>query len=103
MLRLLGSAFHFRFMCLLLRPLDNFVVSRLSRMPCCVYRAIMLIPAFGFPFLFFFGHSETTDEFHKAVAVAFRWYWRDLGFIVRHAFPEVFGTLDEAVLYFNEL
>lgn len=65
-------------------------------------RAVVKVTAPGLSLLFFLGHGDTAYELDKAVTVALRWDWRNLGTVTGHAFPEMLGALDEAVLRYCE-
>lgn len=50
------------------------------------------------PFSFFFAHGDPSHEIEKSFAIAIWWYRANLLAIVAETFPEMLGTLDEAIL-----
>lgn len=67
-----------------------------------VDRAIGMVTALGLSLLFFLGHGDAAYELDETVAVALGWDWGDLRAVTGHAFPEMLGALDEAVLRYCE-
>lgn len=99
---LLGCALLLRFLGLLFRLLDHFVggMSRQGEagLPIRVDGSVHLIGTRRFALDFLLRLGETYDEFDEAIAVGFRWDRRYLGFVVRHAFPQMFCAFDQAIL-----